>query len=420
MIHRETCRICGGTKLKKVLDLGVMPSANAFLELGELDFEKKYPLVVYFCNDCKLVQLLDVVDAKELWSNYGYLTSASKPLADHFVELGENIVKRYITSKDDLVLEIGGNDGVLLSTIKDRCRVLNIEPAVRIAQLSRKNGVHTWSTYFSRKLARDISLQVGKAKVIVAANVLAHIDDIKDVFRGMELLLDKGGCLIIETHWVQNLIGEGGWDQIYHEHVNYYSFHAIYELVNQFNLKITDVEFIPIHGQSMRVTIEPGRIVGDNFEEGNISTGLNATWGVHELCFLKERKLGLDKFETFQDFNRKVSLNKGELLSCLDLLKWRGKTIAGYGAPAKGNTLINYCDIAEYIDYIVDTTPFKQGRYTPGSHIPIFPPDKMKEAPPDYLLLLAWNYADAIIAKERDFLKAGGHFILPVPEVRII
>ncbi len=415
MNHRTTCRICDSTNLEEVLDLGTVPNANSFLELGLLDTEKSYPLKVYFCNDCKLLQLLDVVDSHALWDDYCYLTSASKPLADHFIDLGNELVGRYIQTPDDLVVEIGGNDAVMLEHIKDVCRVVNVEPAPAIARLSRKKKVGTYETYFTSKLAEKIRKDQGPAKVIVAANVLAHIDDIKDVFRGIELLLAKGGVLIMENHWVQNLIGEGGWDQIYHEHVNYYSFHSLFKLVTQFNLKITDVEFIPIHGQSMRMTVEPGKITGD-IEDG----GLDATWGLHELLFLKERRLGLHKVETFKEFAKKVEKNKLELRVTLEAIKQAGKTVVGYGAPAKANTLINYCDIGKYIDFIIDTTPFKQGRYMPGSHIPIFPPDQMTKTPVDFILLLAWNYADAIIKKEEAFKKAGGHFIIPVPQVVIL
>ncbi|MCX6702305.1 MAG: class I SAM-dependent methyltransferase [Candidatus Wolfebacteria bacterium] len=405
--HRNDCRICGGSDFFKILDLGEMPPANAFLKKEDLDKpELKFPLVLYFCRKCGLVQLLDIVNPKVLFGGqYDYLTSASKPLVEHFREMAGELVRKFVESQDDLALEIGGNDGTLLHEMKNRCRVLNIDPAVNMTELSQKRGVPSISRFFSSETAEEILKEYGMAKVIVANNVTAHIDDIKDVFKGVEALLSDDGVFVFEAHWVGNLIGDGGFDQIYHEHLSYYSLTALKYLIGQFGLKIFDVELVPVHGESLRVYVGKNREVGS--EVGNFLT--------------REKEMGLDKEAAYADFSEKVLKNKKDAVGLLSDIKKNGKKIIGYGAPAKGNTLLNYFGITgETLDFITDTTPTKQGLYTPGSHIPVYPPEKLFEAKPDYLLLLAWNYADAIIKKEAGFREKGGKFIIPVPEVKIV
>ncbi|MEK7634476.1 MAG: class I SAM-dependent methyltransferase [Patescibacteria group bacterium] len=405
-IHKKKCRICDSENLIEILDLGEMPPANSFLKKEDLNKpERKFPLVVYFCKNCGLLQLLDVVNQELLFGYYDYLTSASKPLAEHFIGMGNELVKNFIGTKDDLMVEIGGNDAVLLSAVKDKCRVLNIEPAKNVAELSKKKGVETINEFFSKKLAEEIVKKYGNAKVVVANNVIAHIDDLKSVFEGVKTLIGEDGTFVFEIHWVGNLISEGGFDQIYHEHLCYHSLTALNYLVNQMGLKIFDVELIPIHGQSMRV------FVGKNFKSSE---------RVREFL-KKEKELGLDKMETFLEFAEKVESNKNKLKDLLLELKKDGKRIVGYGAPAKGNTLLNYFEITlNLVDYVIDTTPLKQGLYTPGAEIPIYHPDKLKEEKPDYILLLAWNYADAILEKEKELRNSGIKFIIPVPDIKIV
>jgi len=408
-IHKTTCRICKSSDLVRILDLGEMPLANAFLKKEDLDKpETKFPLAVYFCKSCGLLQLLDVVNPEILFRHYYYLTSTSKPLADHFVELGKNLVDRFVESKNDLVLEIGGNDAVLLDSVKNRCQVLNIEPARNIAKISREKGIDTIDEFFSLELAKRILKEYGFAKVITASNVIAHIDDLDDVFEGVKILIGTKGVFVFEVHWVGNLMGLvdiGGFDQIYHEHLSYFSLSALKKLVNQFGLEIFDVKLIPVHGQSLQVYISK------NYE---VSESVNK--------FLeKEKSLGLDKIETYVNFAEKVEKNKKELRNLLSKLKKENKKIVGYGAAAKGNTLLNYFQIDNKIlDFIVDDSPLKQGLYTPGTHIPIFSPDRLKENRPDYLLLLAWNYAESILKKEQKLRNNGVKFIIPVPKVKIV
>lgn len=405
-IRRSECRICGHRDLKKILDLGQMPPANAFLN-SQKDFiaEKKFPLEVYFCSNCSLVQLLDIVNPEILFRRYDYLTSASKPLADHFIKMGQDLAQRFIKSKSDLVIEIGSNDGILLGAIKGNSRILGIEPAKNVAALAVKNGIETISEFFNKNLAQEISKKYGLAKIIIANNVVAHIDALKDLFGGIKALIGDEGFFIFEVHWVGNLVDEGGFDQIYHEHLSYFSLLALENLVKPFDLKIFDVELVPIHGASLRV------YVGKNIKiKNSVEEFLN-----------KEKNLDLDKSETYLRFSEKASKNRTALKDLLLGLKKEGKKIVGYGAPAKGNTLLNYCGINDKVlDYLIDTTPFKQGKLTPGTHIPIYSPEKLNYDVPDYLLLLAWNYAEAILKKEVVLRERGAKFIIPVPEVKIV
>lgn len=396
----KNCRICVSRDLVKFLSLGKMPLANAFLTKKKLDKpEPSFPLDVYFCRNCSLVQLLDIVNPKILFKNYTYLTSASKPLVEHFVELGNEVVKKNLQSPNDLVVEIGSNDGTLLGSIKNHCEVLGIEPDKRIANLAEKAGVRTLSKFFTSSLAKKIVNEFGNAKIILANNVIAHIDNLKDIFDGIKILLADDGTFIFEVHWVGNLIGDGGFDQIYHEHLSYFSLHALKKAADLWGMRLVDVRKIPIHGESLRVYLK---------KKGKESRAVTR--------FLKkENERGLSGEAAYYAFADKVRQNRKDLVSLLKNLKKQNKTIAGYGAPAKGNTLLNYCAIDyKILDYIIDTTPLKQGLYTPGSHIIVLPPDILKKRPPDYLLLLAWNYADKIIEKEKWYREQGGEFIIPV------
>ncbi len=405
-VHNNKCKSCDGVNLVKFLDLGSMPPANAFLPKDELNnAEDKFPLAVYFCQDCAMVQLLDVVDQDILFGRYNYLTSASKPLVDHFIQMGNELVNKFIKSRDDLVVEIGGNDGVLVGAIKDKCRVLNVEPASNIAEISREKGIETINKFFNKDLVEEILKKYGNAKVIVANNVMAHIDDLKSVFEGIKILIGGDGVFVFEVHWVGNLLGEGGFDQIYHEHLYYHSLISLRNFVKQFGLNIFDIETVPIHGESMRVYVSKNMPISENVEK----------------FLTKEKQLGLDRAETFLNFSKKVEDNKIRLKSILNELKKENKKIIGYGAPAKGNTLLNYFEIdSTILGYIIDTTPLKQGMYTPGTHIIVSSPDRIKEELPDYILLLAWNYADAILNKEKELRERGVKFIIPVPEAKIV
>ena len=404
-IHKKTCRICGSPDLVKILDLGLTPPANSFLKKEDLEKEEqKFPLVVYFCKDCALVQLLGVVNPDLLFRHYSYLTSTSPSLAKHFVQSANILAKKFIKEKNDLAVEIGGNDGVLLKELKNHCVVLNVEPSKNVAELSRERGVETLNEFFTNKVAESVLKKYGASRLIVANNVMAHIDDIQDVFRGVFSLLSDDGAFVFEAHWVGNLIGDGGFDQIYHEHLCYFSLSPLMRLAEKCGMRIFDVELIPVHGESLRVYAGKNQKV-----KNSVASFLD-----------KEKELGLQNLATFLNFSKKVEKNKKNLDDLLSKLKKEKKIIAGYGATGKGNTLLNYFKIDNRtIDFISDTTPLKQGLFAPGSHIPICSREAWPRVP-DYFLLLAWNYADDIIAKEKEYRDVGGKFIIPVPDVKII
>lgn len=403
---KKVCRMCGGREFREVLDLGAMPPANSFLAHQRF-FKKEvsFPLVVHICQNCKSLQLKHTVSPTILFKNYHYETGASKPLVTHFHNLAEEIASKYLNSPEDLVIEIGSNDGVLLSKIKDRYRVLGVDPASNMAKLARQKGVPTKVGFFDHTLAKEIKSDVGQAKVVVANNVMAHIDDLPSVFRGVKHLLDKDGRFIFEVHWVGNLLTKGGFDQIYHEHLYYHSLHSLQVLLNRLGMSVRDIKLVPIHGESMRVYAgHPGE------SHPRVSQFLD-----------KEKKMGLNDLKTFEYFAKKVSSNKLKLLELLTKLKKSGKTIVGYGAPAKGNTLLNYFNIGpDILDYVTDTTVSKQGTFAPGSHIPVVSPDTLKKEKPDYILLLSWNYAKAILEKEKELRSQGVKFIIPVLSVKIV
>ncbi len=398
--------MCEGRGFKEILDLGVMPPANSFLSHPQLfKREVAYPLIVHICTNCKSLQLKHVVSPKILFKNYHYETGASKPLVAHFYNLADEIASEYLNSPKDLVIEIGSNDGALLSRIKDRHRVLGIDPATNVARVACQNGVPTKVGFFNYALAREIKSKFGGAKIVVANNVMAHIDDLPSVFRGVRHLLEPDGRFIFEVHWVGNLLTKGGFDQIYHEHLYYHSLHSLQVLLERLGMSVRDIKLVPIHGESMRVYAG---------YQGESSIGVKE-------FFKKEKKMGLGDMKTFEYFSKKVSLNKIKLLDLLAKLKKEGKKIVGYGAPAKGNTLLNYFEIGpDTLEYITDTTLSKQGHYTPGSHIPVVSPEMLKKEKPDYILLLSWNYAKVILEKEKELRKKGVKFILPVPTVKIV
>lgn len=400
------CGICGSHSLLQILDLGVMPLANAFVHKENLHSpELSFPLAVNFCSSCSSVQLSHVVDGKILFKNYHYETAASEPLVKHFNAMADEIVRDHIQSPDDLVIEIGSNDGSLLARIKDRCKVLGVEPAGNVAKIAIENGVPTTVDFFNESVSQRIKSEWGEAKVVVANNVMAHIDDIRGTFLAVKSLLASDGRFIFEVHWVGNLITEGGFDQIYHEHIYYHSLHALKFLLDSVGMVINDIKLVPIHGQSMRVYAG---------KSGKSSPAVSD--------FLKQEvEMGLTKKETYFNFSKKIESNKKNLLEILSKLKKEGKKIFGYGAPGKGNTLLNYFNIGpEILDCITDTTPFKQGTYTPGTHIPVVSPKILEKEIPDYFLLLSWNYADAILQKEKELRVRGVKFIVAVPEVKIV
>ena len=404
------CRICQSSNLEKFLSLGETPLANSFLKKEELDNkESRFPLEICLCNNCKLVQLSHVVPAEFMFKNYVYVSSTSNTFKLHFAEIAEYISKEFKLNSDSLVVDIGSNDGILLKPFKDfGVQVLGIEPAVHIANIARKNGIDTRAEFFSPELAARIVKDKGKAKIVTGTNVFAHIDDLDKVISGVKELLEDDGVFITESPYLVDFIQKRYFDLVYHEHLSYWAVSPLITLFKRFDISVVDVQKVNVHGGSIQVfAMKNGK-------------NIKIKKSVKEFLNL-EKKMQLANSDTYINFAKKVLENKMKLISLLTKLRLSGKIIVGYGAPAKGNTLLNYFKIGpEIIDYIVDDSPFKQGLYTPGTHIPVVSPDKIFKDKPDYILILAWNFADSIIKKLGDYKKGGGKFIIPVPRPYIV
>lgn len=404
----SNCHVCQNNKLYEFLSLGPTPLANSFLTKDQLNRpEPCYPLDVYFCENCGLVQIGEVIPPEILFRNYAYITSTSQPMKVHFASLAERVMKKVKPTKGSLVVDIGSNDGTLLQGFqKYDVNCLGIEPATNIAEMARAQGVDTLNDFFGERLAQKVRTERGAASVILGTNVFAHASDLDGFLNGVTHLLAEDGVFIVEFPYLVDMLNKLEFDTIYHEHLRYFAIRPLVVLFARFDMGITDIERISVHGGSLRVYVK--------------KSAASSSPSVVEFLEL-EQGVKLDSTATYQQFGADVSAVRSELLSLLRKLKRKGARIAGYGAPAKGNTLLNYCKIGlDILDYISDTTPFKQGRYTPGMHIAVFPESHFHECPPDYALLLAWNYADEILCKEEAYRQAGGKFIVPIPRPQLV
>jgi len=398
----EKCRICSSKNLKIILDLGEQPPSNSFLDIDELNSpESKFPLRLFWCKDCYLVQLLDIVDKEYLFKNYFYMTSASKPIVDHFKKYAQDVYQEFLQEDNSFVVEIGSNDGSLLKEFKKLgTSILGIEPATNLSELANQSNVTTKNTFFSSEVSKEI-IKSRDVSVVIANNVIAHIENLQDLMNGIKILIGNNGVFIFEVPYLVDLIENLEFDTIYHEHLSYFSILPLLKLVKQFGLEIFDIKKQLVHGGTLRIFVSQK----DNYPINNsVNVFLN-----------EEHKLGLDKIEFYHKFSTNVEELKKNLLKLLTQLKKENKSLLGYGAPAKGNVLLNYCGInTNFLDCIIDTTPLKQGKYTPGMHIPIIPPKNLKNT--DVALLLAWNYESEILLKEKIFRENGGKFLIPLPK----
>lgn len=401
------CRSCGCTELQNVLSLGRTPLANALLTTQQLDEpEETYPLDLVFCPRCSLVQITETVPPEKLFREYVYLSSFSDTMLRHAADLSTSLIGSKHLGARSLVLEVASNDGYLLQYYKRAgIPVLGIEPAINIAQVAEQRDIRTICDFFNEKLATRLSEEGSRANVIHAHNVLAHVPDLNGFVRGLRQLLKPDGAIVVEVPYVKDMIDRCEFDTVYHEHLSYFSLTALDALFTRNGLTIQNVERLSIHGGTLRVYAGHEK---------------NQNESVVQLL-RDEKESGLGELNFYSDFAAKVARLRDELVTLLRDLETHHKRIAVYGASAKGTTLLNYCGLGrETLDYVVDRSSVKQGRYTPGTHLKIYAPEKLLEDMPDYVLLLTWNFADEIYEQQSEYRKRGGRFIVPVPQVRVV
>jgi SAM-dependent methyltransferase len=387
------------------------PISNAFLKADELNrMEPFYPLHAYVCGTCFLVQLEEFESPQKIFGdNYAYFSSYSDSWLDHARRYTDQMIGRFSYGPKSQVIEIASNDGYLLQYFKQKgVPVLGIEPAKNVAEAAIAKGIPTLTRFFGVKTARELVAQGTRADLLLGNNVLAHVPDLNDFVAGMKVILKPDGVITMEFPHLQHLIEENQFDTIYHEHFSYLSFLVAQRVFERHGLQLFDVEEIPTHGGSLRIF---GRHAGQGSEPGE---------RVKELI-ARERRLKFEDLETYRKFSGRVQETKRQLLEFLISVKRAGKRVVGYGAPAKGNTLLNYCGIrSDFLEFTVDRSPHKQGKFLPGTHVPIYAPERIDEVKPDYVLILPWNIKEEIMKQMAHIRSWGGKFVVPIPKVEVL
>jgi SAM-dependent methyltransferase len=401
-----TCRACTSTALYLYLPLGDHPAANAFPPTAAAGLpEAKWPLDTHVCLDCALIQVPDQLPP-DFFIDYLYIPSASDTMHEHFRGLARGFRDRCVTAPGQLVVDIGCNDGLLLAACRDEgLTTLGVDPAANIAELARAKGVEVFNEYFTAESAARIRAQYGPAQVIVTTNTFNHIDNLYDFGEGVVTLLAPDGMFVIEVPQALTCVLDNEFDTVYHEHLSVFSVTSLEALGARLGLQVVDIDALPIHGGSMRVYLR----------RGGTAKPVVAEW------LERERAAGLFEKATYVAHAARVDAIRTDLMTLLHDLKRQGQQLAGYGAPAKGNTLLNYYGIGpDLLAFLADRNTLKHGRVSPGMHIPVVSPERILETQPDYLLILAWNFADEIMAQQAEYRRRGGRFILPIPEVRVV
>jgi SAM-dependent methyltransferase len=406
------CRHCQAPLTEVFCDLGVTPLANSYLSPAQLGApEPAYPLKPYFCSECLLVQLEQFAAPAEIFSSdYAYFSSYSDSWVDHARSYVAQMVERYSIDPSWHVVEIASNDGYLLQFFhKKGIPVLGIEPAANVAESARAKGITTDVSFFNSTTAQEIAASGRQADLLIGNNVLAHVHELNDFVRGLKIALKPRGIITIEVPHLLNLMLEGQFDTIYHEHYSYFSMHAIDAIFSRFGLRVFDVERLPTHGGSLRI-----HATHTTNDQRPTAVSVAAVIAL-------EREAGLSRIEGYRGFNSQVEQVKRDLLTFLESARNQGKTVAGYGAPAKGNTLLNACKVrSDLLSFTVDRSPQKQGRFLPGVHIPIRDPGDIRTSKPDYLLILPWNLKDEIMQQMAFIRDWGGQFVVPIPQLRVL
>jgi hypothetical protein len=405
------CRFCGDALTDTVVDLGMSPLCESYLRPDQLNSaEPFYPLHVFVCRQCWLVQLEQYVSAEHIFTEYAYFSSFSDSWVQHARDYTEKMIDRFGYGPDSQVVELASNDGYLLQWfVKAGVPALGIEPAANVAAAAEERGVTTLVRFFGTELAGELVSQGRHADLLLGNNVLAQVPDLNDFVAGMKILLAPDGVITMEFPHVQRLIDENQFDTIYHEHFSYFSAHTTRLILNRHGLELFDVEEIPTHGGSLRVY---ARHIED--------TSKPVAPAVAELL-AREDAFGLTTVAYYSRFSAQVEETKRGILSLLIDLKRAGKNVVGYGAPGKGNTLLNYCGIrTDFLDFTVDRSTYKQGLFTPGTHIPILEPAEIARRRPDFVFILPWNFKDEITVQMAGIREWGGQFIVPIPAARIL
>jgi SAM-dependent methyltransferase len=407
--RRTTCRMCGSSDLTLVYQLAPTPIGDAYVTAEQLDLpQEKYPIDMFLCHNCGLVQLLDIIEPEVLYGNYIYMSSSSPEMQAHFPKYADEVIERIKPVPEALVVDIGSNDGSLLRHFKKAgLRVLGVEPASEIARTATANGVKTIPGFFTPVLALRIRQEYGPASIITANNVFANIDDLYSLTEGIKSLLAPEGVFIFESFYLADVIENKVFDFIYHEHLSAFSVAPVQSFFQHMGMQLIHVQRIPTKGGSLRYTVQ-------------LATGSRGVSPSVESMLDFEERIGLYISEKYKEFLMEIGRLKHITLTNLKKLKSDGHSIAGYGASITGTTLIYHFNIGEYLDYLIDDNPAKQGRFSPGLHIPVYDPKLLYERKPDYVVILAWRFAEQIMRKQQEFLNQGGIFIIPLPEFRIV
>lgn len=407
--HRETCRLCDGNNLELVLQLGSTPIGADYVPAERLtEVQETCPIDLFLCLDCGYAGLNDVVAPEAMFDDSAELTSMSLGVIENLQELAKATLDNLNLPKGSLIVDIGSNDGTLLKAYQDLgMRVLGVEPAVIAANSAITAGVPTMNTYFNAASAKSIKAEFGQASVISANRVLANIDNMSDLIEGVRVLLDPNGTLAFETGYLVDIVDKDLFDTIYHEHLGYDTAKAFDNYFRRHGMKMTDIERIPLKGGSLRGMVQ---MAGGSREISN---------SVRDLIDYEVNR-GVNQPPYFKAFRDRLEKAKSELSQLMSDLKSKGKTVAGYGASVGSTTEIYYFDIGDKLTFLADDDPRNHDLFSPGHHIKVMPSQSLYDQKPDYVLILAWRYADPIIKKHQRFLDQGGHFIVPMPKLNII